>query len=448
MVRPRTPKAVRTPAVASGIGTDLRGAAQLTVAAVTGVVDLVESLHRTISTLSPIVGKSAGAVTGDDGRVGVSASPSASADITPGTRERTRGITGLVYRSIRGVTQLTAATLDLALSQLAPLLNRHASTPQAPREATLAALNGVFGDFLAASNNSLAISMHLRSQGQELEIGSDALAKAFPRSGGKLLILVHGLCMNDLQWQREGHDHGHMLAEKLGFTPLYLHYNSGQHISINGQAFSVLLQQLLEQWPTAITELVIIGHSMGGLVTRSACHYAEQAQQPWRKRLDKIVFLGTPHHGAPLERAGSWVDLLLTLSPYSAPFARLGMARSDGIRDLRHGMLLEADWRAHPQSTRQDIRTPLPLPDGVPCYAVAATRQLAASKTASARQSTALPRRSDGLVPVASALGRHGKPAQSLGFKSNQQQIVYGLNHFELLNDPIVSAKLLKWLGP
>jgi pimeloyl-ACP methyl ester carboxylesterase len=437
MVRPPTPTVVPTQAVPSGIGTDLRGAAQLTVAAVDGVVDLVESLHRTISTLSPIVGKSTGPETGV---------ASGGSDLIAGTRERTRGITGLVYRSIRGVTQLTAATLDLALSQLAPLLNRHASTPQVPREATLAALNGVFGDFLAASNNSLAINMRLRSQGQELELGRDALAKTFPRSNGKLLVLIHGLCMNDLQWQREGHDHGQMLAEKLGFTPLYVHYNSGQHISINGQAFSALLQQLLEKWPTPIEQLVIVGHSMGGLVARSACHYAEQAQQSWRERLDKIIFLGTPHHGAPLERAGSWVDLLLTLSPYSAPFARLGMARSDGIRDLRHGMLLEADWRAHPQSTRKDIRTPLPLPEGVRCYAVAATRQLAASKTADARQSNALPRRSDGLVPVASALGRHEKRTQSLGFADDQQQIVYGLNHFELLNDPLVSAKLLEWL--
>ncbi len=444
MVRPRTPKPASTQVVASGIGTDLHGAAQLTVAAVAGVVDLVESLHQTISTLSPIVGKIAGAGT----------------ETRTGTRERTRGITGIVYRSIRGVTQLTAATLDLALSKLAPLLNRQASTPQLPREAMLAALNGVFGDFLVASSNSLAINMRLRSQGQELVLSHEALAKAFPQSNGKLLVLVHGLCMNDLQWQRDGHDHGQMLAEKLGFTPLYLHYNSGQHISINGQAFSALLQQLLEHWPTPIAELVIVGHSMGGLVTRSACHYAEQTQrthqnqgservqQPWHERLDKIVFLGTPHHGAPLERAGSWVDLLLTLSPYSAPFARLGMARSDGIRDLRHGMLLEADWSAHPQSTRKDIRTPVPLPDGVRCYAVAATRQLAASKTAGARQSTASPRRSDGLVPVGSALGRHEKRAQSLGFANNQQQIVYGLNHFELLNDPTVSAKLLDWLQP
>ena len=87
-----------------------------------------------------------------------------------------------------------------------------------------------------------------------------------------------------------------------------------------------------------------------------------------------MLFLGTPHHGAPLERAGSWVDLLLGISPYSAPFARLGMARSDGIRDLRHGIIVETDWQAHPSSPRADHRSSVPLPAHVACYTIAATR--------------------------------------------------------------------------
>ena len=117
--------------------------------------------------------------------------------------------------------------------------------------------------------------------------------------------------MNDLQWKRKGHDHGAALARDLAYTPVYLHYNSGLHISTNGRAFAELLEALVRLWPVPLTELVLIGHSMGGLVARSACHYGALARHEWLRRLDKLVFLGTPHHGAPLERGGNWVDMLL-----------------------------------------------------------------------------------------------------------------------------------------
>ena len=415
-----------------GTGTDLRGAAQLSVAAVQGVVDLVESLHGTIATLSPIVGAP--------------------------RRDRTQGVTGLVYRSIRGVTEVTGATLDLVLKQLTPILNSRAATPIAPREASLAALNGVFGDFLAKSNNPLAIPMQLRQKGCGIKIGRPELAEAFPKPNGKLLIIIHGLCMNDLQWQRDGHDHGRALAARFGYAPLYLHYNSGVHVSGNGQALSALLEDLIEQWPHPVEELVILGHSMGGLVARSACHYAGREKRFWPRHLKKLIFLGTPHHGAPLERAGSWLDFLLGVSPYSAPFARLGMARSDGIRDLRHGMLLEEDWQAHPSTTRTDIRSPVPLPKGVDCYAIAATRQhpppgpdgnrnQAGTNPSGSKELARLPVRSDGLVPVGSALGRHPKLTQALDFPKDRQKFFFDMNHFDLLNRAEVFEQLCDWAG-
>ena len=420
-----------------GSGTDLRGAAQLSIAAVKGVVDLVESLHGTIATLSPIVGATRG--------------------------DRTQGITGLVYRSIRGVTKVTGAAVDLVLEQLTPILNTHAATPIGPREAILAALNGVFGDFLAKANNPLAIPMQLRQKGRGINISRLELADAFPNPNGKLLIIIHGLCMNDLQWQRDGHDHGRELASRFDYTPLYLHYNSGLHVSINGQALSALLEDLLEQWPHPIDELVILGHSMGGLVARSACHYASRDQRSWPKQLKKLIFLGTPHHGAPLERAGSWLDFLLGVSPYSAPFARLGMARSDGIRDLRHGMLLEEDWQAHSSSTRADIRTPVPLPEGVDCYTIAATRQHppkdpdgkhnpgvsdpGGTIPINSNKLARLPVRSDGLVPVSSALGHHPNATRALDFASTRQKIFFDMSHFDLLNRAEVFEQLCDWLG-
>ncbi len=166
----------------------------------------------------------------------------------------------------------------------------------------------------------------------------------FRRLPGRLLVLVHGLCMNDLQWRRNGHDHGAALAHDGGWQPLYLHYNSGRHASTNGREFADLLETLVAQWPVPVEELVVLAHSMGGLVARSACQHAELSQQRWLKHLRKIVFLGTPHHGAPLERHGHGLQRLVGISPYTAPLARLGMIRSAGITDLRHGNVLDQDW--------------------------------------------------------------------------------------------------------
>jgi len=294
---------------------DIRGYSRLAVDATIGLTNLVESMHRNIARVPGILG--------------------------PASEERTTGITGLVYRSIRGVTRLVGGGIDAVLAQLVPLLGDVPSSTE--REAVVAALNGVLGDHISVSGNPLAIRMHLRREGRPLELTSQALAAAIPQPGGKILLLAHGLCMNDLQWRRKGHDHGAALAADAAFTQVYLHYNSGLHVSINGRAFAGLIEDLLRAWPVPVRELVIIGHSMGGLLARSACHYGKLAGHDWLRHLGKIVFLGTPHHGAPLERGGNWVDVILGVSPYSAAFARLGKIRSAGITDLRYGNLVDED---------------------------------------------------------------------------------------------------------
>jgi pimeloyl-ACP methyl ester carboxylesterase len=200
--------------------------------------------------------------------------------------------------------------------------------------------------------------------------------------------------MNDLQWRRQGHDHGEALARDLGYTPVYLHYNSGRHISTNGREFADLVEALLNGWPEPVETLVIIGHSMGGLVARSACDCAARAGHAWLLRLNALIFLGTPHHGAPLERAGAFVDFLLGISPYTAPFARLGKVRSAGIKDLRHAHLRDEDGCS--RLPARHASRPLPS-DGVRCLAIAASKEWPLPP----------PDSRDGLVPVSSALGRH-----------------------------------------
>jgi pimeloyl-ACP methyl ester carboxylesterase len=254
-------------------------------------------------------------------------------------------------------------------------------------------------------------------------------------------VLLHGLCMNDLQWKRKGHDHGVALAHDLAYTPVYLHYNSGLHISTNGRAFAELLEALVQSWPVPLTELVLLGHSMGGLVARSACHYGALARHGWRRRLDKLVFVGTPHHGAPFERGGNWVDMLLSSSPYTAPLARLGKIRSAGITDLRFGNLLDEDWEKRDRFERSgDLRVPVPLPEGVACYAIAATT----GKRLGALGDQLI---GDGIVPLASALGRHANPKLALTFDESRQWVAYGMNHLDLLSQPEVYAQIRRWLA-
>ncbi len=216
--------------------------------------------------------------------------------------------------------------------------------------------------------------MRFRRDGRPLALERRALAEAFPDATGRLAVLLHGLCFSDLQWTRQNHDHGAALAHELGFTPVYLSYNSGLHISVNGRGFAEALEALVAQWPVEIENFVVIGHSMGGLVARSACLYGEEAGHLWREKLSKLIFLGTPHHGAPLERIGNWVDVILGKTPYAAAFGKLGKIRSAGVTDLRYGNLMDEDWQNRDRFAREpDPRRPVPLPEGVACYAIAAT---------------------------------------------------------------------------
>jgi len=336
-------------------------------------------------------------------------------------------------------------SLDALLAVLAPALKPDTGCDDSPpprreREAIVAALNGVLGDYLAATGNPLATKMTFRREGRTLPLDAAALASALPGAGAKLLVLTHGLCMGDRQWLRNGHDHGAALARDLGFTPVYLHYNSGLHISINGREFTRQLETLLAAWPQPVERLVLLGHSMGGLLARSALHHAALAGHAWPARLSDLVCLGSPHFGAPLERAGNWVDGLLGTTSYTAPIARLGKVRSAGITDLRHGYLVDEDWVGRDRFARvTDRRHHLPLPDGVRCFTAAATL---------GAQGGDLKGRllGDGLVPLDSALGRHRDPARSLAFPEDRQWVGCGMSHLDLLNRPEVFAQLCTWL--
>ncbi len=349
----------------------------------------------------------------------------------------TTGLTGLIYQSVKSTIRLAGGGVDAALAQLGSMLGD--AEPSRPRDAVLSALNGVVGDYLVETGNPLAIPMRLRANGMPLQLNRRSLAATISQPSGRLAILVHGLCLNEQHWNRKGHDHGAALARDLGYTPLYLHYNTGLHISTNGRSFAEMLDVLVKQWPVPIEELTIIGHSMGGLVARSACHYAIEAGHAWRPRLRNLIFLGTPHHGVPLERAGQWANFLIGKNRYTAPFARLGRIRSAGITDLRYGNIVDADWESHDRFNHAgDTRQIVPLPRDVRCYAIAGN---AGPQVRGAIIG-------DGLVAIGSALGQHEEPSRDLALPESRQRIVHAINHMDLLNRPTVYIQIRKWLRP
>ncbi len=386
---PRSPAARARRHLRAG---DLRAAAQLVTAATGGVIGITEGVHQAV-------------------RGGLGLSRGAEAG-------RAGGLTGQIYRAIRGIHAGVGLGVDVLLQALGPWLEASGGDNTPERAAVVAALNGVMGDRLQAMGNPLAQPMSWRVAGAPT---------------GHALVLVHGLCMHGDQWLREGHDHGVWLARRLGATPAYLTYNTGLPVATNGRALAERLERLVASWPVPLQRLTLIGHSMGGLVIRSAVHAGESAGHAWRAPLRDLICLGTPHHGAPLERAGHGVDLLLDASPFTAPLARLGRLRSAGITDLRRGRV-RGDDDGPPDA-------PLPLPAGVACRVVAAClaprRGLLADRLVG-----------DGLVPLRSALGDHDDPARALGLGPDSRFVAHCTGHLDLLGSPSVAERLRCWLEP
>ena len=388
---------------------DLRESARLLTEAAVGVADLAEEAHATI------------------------ARPWAPS-------RRAGGVTGRVYRAVRAVAGAAGRLADAAVTTLTGNAVPPAAR-SARRDAVVAALNGVRGDVLAAQGSPLATALHLRHDGTPITLTPASVRRSVPDPSGTVLVLVHGICMHDGQWGGPDHDQAAVLAAGLGATPLAVRYNSGRHVSENGRDLDEALHALAGAWPRPVERVVVVGHSMGGLVARSALHHAVEAGRAW-PRLDlSVVTLGTPHHGAPLERVGNVLDAALGATRWSAPFARIGQVRSAGVTDLRYGSVRREDWDGRDRFERgPDARHPAPVPDGVALYAVAATT---GDGSGGLRDQAV----GDGLVGLDSALGRHADPARDLGVPGDRRWVLAGAGHFDLTRRPEVTAQVLAWLG-
>jgi pimeloyl-ACP methyl ester carboxylesterase len=314
--------------------------------------------------------------------------------------------------------------------------------------ATQAAINGLIGDRLEDDESDLRIRMALRLPGRDVAVDRAALEAAFDEPTPRVAVFVHGLCETEEAWwlgtradpatdDPAPPTYGARLRTELGFSPLYLRYNSGLHISENGRRLSWLLEELLREWPLEVEELALIGHSMGGLVARSACHEAAEAERAWVERTRHVVCLGAPNTGSWLEKVvnvGGWAFRNV---PESRPFADFLELRSAGIKDLRFGYLQDVDWRDHdPDERLRNRAAPLAPVPGISYHFVSG------SLATAERHPVALAF-GDLLVRRQSATG----PATQDGARVGDSQHVAGASHFHLLNHPRAYAHLRGWLG-
>ena len=244
------------------------------------------------------------------------------------------------------------------------------------RNEVLAVLNGAVGDALERQGSSLFLPMGLVVGGRELDLSAD-LAPQLADVGPRLVVLAHGLMCTETIWSfpngsRRGY--GERLAADVGATPVYLRYNSGLHISVNGRALADLLERLVDAWPVPIDEISLLGYSMGGLVTRSAMHYGQQTGHRWLTLTRRSFLLAVPLRGSPVEQLAAVAAFSLQTIPNPVTWllAWVFKQRSAGIKDLRHGYLVDDEWRAREVDTLTLGRKHLvPLPPGVDHFVAA-----------------------------------------------------------------------------
>lgn len=391
----------------------LEGLSLLATSSVTGVAELIQEVHRQIFLqIFSFTPKQANFIWSN------------------GITKRTYGIT----QHIMAQCGKGLAVSLRGLNRFFPVLHEKPLTPL--MQFVASALNGVMGDYLIHSHNPLALPMVLYDRYGELQQGE---------LSGRVVILTHGLCMNHLSWA-PGENSGlgeHILYHQPRTTVLCLNYNTGRRISSNGRTYSNLLEKLIKKNP-GITEIDMIGHSMGGLVSRSALFYGKQSAYEWVNYVENLVCIGSPHQGAVLERLGFLFQQKVGQVRFASIIAQLGNMRSAGIIDLRHGSVRDDDWEHLEARIGQmdDCRKPAPLPSRIKTYLISGTleKESSSSKTLEAL--------GDYLVSVKSALGEHPHPQFRLNVPEERKAVFYGLNHVEIQHHPRVREQIIAWLYP
>jgi pimeloyl-ACP methyl ester carboxylesterase len=376
------------------------------------------------------------------------------------------GIAGTVFKSIRGINGVTRVSVN-ALANVAeaglehshPVDRHELVTPMHSSAAgsltwcvdyLQSSLNGLWGDYLCRKNSALDAGMTLRHNGRVLLPTAENLAAAFPNPSNKICVFVHSLASTEWLWTLSSAYHyngdtgvsfGSRLHDDLDFTPVYIRYNTGRHISDNGRQLASLIDELVAGFPVPVAEIALVGHSMGGLVARSAVRYGSQQNLPWIEQLRHVACVGAPNLGAPLEKA---VNLLTgVLGRVDAAAAQVPVrflnSRSAGIKDLRYGYTVDEEWSGrHPDALFANARLDIPLVDGVGYYFFAATL----SKDPEHPLGKLL---GDLLVRLPSASGKTADPARRIPFSSGK--VFSGMSHVHIANHPDIYEMLRHFFG-
>jgi len=346
-----------------------------------------------------------------------------------------------VYLTVRTAGSAAGAMVGEVLAPLGAGGQPASSTPKG--NLALSALNAIAGDRLRPDVAPLAIRMAVRAGGRDVDLAARDLAAAFPDATPRLAVFVHGLAETENSWDPrsdENVSYGERLRAAFGYSPVYIRYSTGRHVSDNGQDLADLLDRLTAAWPAQVEEVLLIGHSMGGLVIRSACHYGRQSSMAWPRQVRHVFYLGSPHLGAPLARAAGLAGWALGRVAETRPFVTLVNGSSSGIKDLRYGYLLPDDWAGCDQdSCPRDHRHDAPLLAGANHYAISATVTDDPGSPVGAVVG-------DLLVRPASAHGRRGRH-QRIPFPAESGRRLGGIHHFDLLNHPAVWTAMRGLLG-
>ena len=428
------------------IGGPLRrwtGSKALIFDAIEETTNLVERMHASTARryTSPLAGSGP---LGSPARVVHGIHAATASTVYDAIRLTSRGVESLVDVGVQSVGNYESVIekLDDQFNETTPLRSDSAGSRAWLLDHAEAHINGFYGDHLVRQRNPLDLGMTLRLDGQVLPLSHAAMEHALPDATGRLCIFLHGLCCTEWSWSIAAEEFhadptatlGSMLRHELGYTPLYVRYNSGRHISENGLALSKLLTRLIAVYPHEVDEIVLVGHSMGGLIARSAAHYGATNHDVWSEKLTSVFCIAAPTLGSPVEQAAGLLGGLLSAFDRvgtQVP-AQLIKMRSAGIKDLRHGYTLDAEWQGKDMDDPLvNHRLRLPLVDGVGYYFIAST------VTENPNHPVAL-LVGDLLVRLPSAAGQAAQPARRVEFHAGRK--LKGISHFHLANHPQVYA--------
>ncbi len=316
-----------------------------------------------------------------------------------------------VYGSIR--------TIARGAGRVSNLVQGDSTTQPTPRSDTVQAVaNALWGDELVRRDSSMAIDMAVRSRnGVAVPLDRGSVAQAFPAASDRIVVLLHGLGQTERCFGSSDTSSGLAGAiESSPSTPVLVRYNTGRSVAVNGEALAHLLGELVEHWPVPMAEVAIVGYSMGGLVARAAIDAGRVASDRWVDLVRHVVTIAAPHAGSPIEKAVEVTSRSLMVAPQTRALGGFLRSRSAGIRDLRSGVDLPPSF------------------DGLEHHAIAAV-------TTSSPESRVGSVVGDLMVRPASATGR-------VRLLVDNQAIIGGRRHFDILDDPKVVDRVLGWIQP